>query len=228
MIIVLIIGMFVTGKFSNVSKLNEIHTSFCSFCMAIGLSEGLTQILKLSIKRRRPNFYELCQFSKELLKCTAPLSRLREANFSFPSGHSSLTCCGMTFLVWYMLGKIQLWYNNQLKLLQQAQSQPYKIYKLNRKKFWLSILTCIAFWGWTIYVATTRLMDHWHHPSDVIAGLLLGFFCSTITYHHWYSPCMSLNAGIPYSIISGSVETITAVTNDDVDNGNLKLSSFNE
>jgi membrane-associated phospholipid phosphatase len=151
----------------------ETSAALSAVCMAIGLCEGTTQILKLWIQRRRPNFYALCEFDKQLLKCTAPLERLREANFSFPSGHSSLACCGMTFLAWYFLGK-------------------------NNNKGKLSGFAIAAVpWGWAIFVGASRLVDRWHHPSDVLAGLGLGFATCTIVYHTWYPPVWSQHAGIP-------------------------------
>jgi hypothetical protein len=50
-------------------------------------------------------------------------------------------------------------------------------------------------------VAASRLVDHWHHPSDVLAGLGLGFVASTIAYHHWYPPVWSPYAGIPRALL---------------------------
>ena len=224
--VVLVVGYFFASP--NVSTLNEAHSSFCGFSMAIGLSEGTTQLLKLLVQRRRPNFYSLCRFDEKLLECTAPLKRLREANFSFPSGHSSLTCCGMTFLVWYLLGKVELWHlsisSSPLQTQAQQQQPQYdrqQLYKLGRRRFWLSLLSCILPWGWTVLVATTRLLDHWHHPSDVLAGLALGFITCTIAYHHWFPSIFSSNPGVPWSVVYGSVE---ASPNKEF----LKLPSFNE
>lgn len=156
----------------------ELCTVITAFSMAIGLSEGTTQMLKLWIQRRRPSFYDLCGFDKQTLSCTAPPEYIREANFSFPSGHSSLSCCGMTFLVWYFLGKTK-----------------------SRQRRWQTILNVVMPWGWAIFVAGSRLVDKWHHPSDVVAGLGLGFTASTIAYHIWYPPVWSTLAGVPRSLL---------------------------
>ena len=66
--------------------------------------------------------------------------------------------------------------------------------------FSLIICTCLPL-GWAFFVAASRLVDHWHHPSDVLAGLGLGFTASTIAYHHWYPPVWSSYAGIPRSLL---------------------------
>jgi membrane-associated phospholipid phosphatase len=161
---------------------HDVHASFCGLITAVGLSEGATVLLKLYIQRRRPNFYALCGFDKQLLQCTADLEKIREASFSFPSGHSSLASCGMTFLVWFFLGKILLsrWNRSSTRILCTG--------------------ACVLPWGWAAFVGASRLVDQWHHPSDVLAGLLLGGLSSTIVYHIWYHPTWSDAAGHPWSL----------------------------
>ena len=114
---------------------------------------------------------------------------------SFPSGHSSLTCCGMTFLVWYLHGA------SGMNGIQHIESS---------RVISLTIRTCLP-WGWALFVAASRLVDHWHHPSDVLAGLGLGFATCTIAYHHWYPPVWSKYAGIPRALL---LTKITTTIND--------------
>lgn len=167
------------------TRLRFVCTAVSAFAMAIGLSEGTTVMIKLWVQRRRPNFYALCGFDISTKTCQADLEHVREANFSFPSGHSSLICCGMTFLVWYLHGH----YN-----IHSASSHPKRIHAL-------VVYTCLP-WGWALFVAASRLVDHWHHPSDVIAGLGLGFATSTIAYHVWYPVIWNHgNAGLPRSMM---------------------------
>ena len=175
-------------------RLIHVGTAVGGFATAVGLSEGATVMLKLWIQRPRPNYYSLCGFDKMLLKCTADLHHIREANFSFPSGHSSLANCGMTFLVLYSVG-MQICKGKKV-------SVPFNV---------------LIPWGWAIFVAASRLVDKWHHPSDVLAGLALGFFASTIAYHIWYPPIWSNMIGIPRSIC--------LINND---SGMNKLASFTE
>lgn len=163
-------------------QIYETSTVVSAFSMTIGLSEMTTQLLKLLIQRRRPNFYQLCQFDPQTKACIASLENLREANFSFPSGHSSLAMCGMTFLVWYGLGKLS---NSTIG---------NKTAGCTRLK---SLAIMVIPWGWAVFVGASRLIDKWHHYSDVVAGLLLGFSACTITYHTWYPPVWVSSAGIP-------------------------------
>lgn len=173
-------------------RVEYIMAAVGGFSMAIGLSEGATVLLKLWIQRRRPNFYSLCAFDTSLKKCTAELKFLREANYSFPSGHSSLSSCGMTFIVWYFLGN-----------------------QINQRPFANAMIVLIPF-SWTLFVAGSRIVDKWHHPSDVLAGLSLGFTTCTIAYHTWYPPIWSTKfAGVPRSLCNAN------------EHGNNKLPSFN-
>merc|ERR1712238_363883 len=144
-------------------RIHRVTSVISSFSAALGLSEGFTVMIKLWVQRRRPNFYELCGFDLTSKHCTSTLKRIREANFSFPSGHSSLIACGMTFLIWYLHGT------------SGVKSSTTRRTTLLSRIFSL-IVTCFPL-GWTLFVAASRLVDHWYHPI-------------------W-----SLNAGIPRSLL---------------------------
>ncbi|KAL7572516.1 hypothetical protein ACA910_000340 [Epithemia clementina (nom. ined.)] len=174
-----------------VHKWHDLHASICGLASTIGLSEAVTHILKLYMQQRRPNFYALCQFDVAKRACTASISKIGEANLTFPSGHSSLSCCAMTFLVWFFLGKLFSVPVSSVSFLSSS---------IQTKRV-LGLLACIIPWGWTIFVAASRVADYWHHPADVVAGLLLGGSTGTMMYHFWYPPVFSPASfvGIPWS-----------------------------
>ena len=161
----------------------EMTTAISALSTSIGLCEGTTQLLKLFVQRKRPNYYALCGFDKALKECTADIKQIKEANFSFPSGHSSLACGGMTFLVLFFIGKA-------------SQSKSH-----NHNHSLGKIVIAFVPWGWSLFVAASRLVDTWHHPSDVVAGLGLGFSTVTIMYHAWYPPVWSMFAGVPRLVL---------------------------
>ena len=183
-------------------KLQLVATVVSAFGMAVGLSEGTTVMIKLWVQRRRPNFYALCGFDVASKQCTASLEEVREANFSFPSGHSSLVCCGMTFLMWYLNGHNHTNGNSN-------STRPHSLSRL----YALAMYTLLPY-AWALFVAASRLEDHWHHPSDVVAGLCLGFATCTTAYHYWYPPIWSHAAGIPRAMLlignTGNDGTTTA------------------
>jgi diacylglycerol diphosphate phosphatase/phosphatidate phosphatase len=163
-------------------RMENIASAISGFATAVGLTEATTNVLKHWILRERPNYYSLCGFDVEKLICTADLEDVREANLSFPSGHSSLSCCGMTFLVWYFLGNIN---------------------KTGRHPLFYALNTILPLM-WTIFVSVSRIADKWHHPSDVLFGLGLGFSMSTIAYHTWYPTVWSKQAGVPRLMLMDS------------------------
>lgn len=146
----------------------------------IGISEGLTQTLKMIVQRRRPNFYALCEFKPP--RCTANAERIREAQYSFPSGHSSLSACTAVFVTWFLLAKVVV--SRRLTVMQKRLA---------------SGVVCLSFWGWMIFVGISRLVDHWHHPSDVLAGWLLGSLVGTVVYHFFYYPIWHPQVAVPLS-----------------------------
>jgi membrane-associated phospholipid phosphatase len=178
---------------SRTLQVQLVATVVSAFGMAVGLSEGTTVMIKLWVQRRRPNFYALCQFDASMKQCTATLEDVREANFSFPSGHSSLVCCGMTFLAWYLNGHYHTNGN-------------YSHRSSTARLHGLAVCTLLPY-AWALFVAASRLVDHWHHPSDVVAGLCLGFATCTVAYHFWYPPIWSHGAGIPRSMLGSVAKT---------------------
>jgi len=188
--------VFIIGckrRFMGRKQMHELRASLCALFVSVGLSETVTCTLKLYVSRHRPNFYALCGFDPAQLKCMAPsLSRVHEATLSFPSGHSSLSFCGMSFLMYFFLGRV-----SRITPSTTAVSLPYgRTISLRSYKSFLMFLSCIVPWSYATFVATSRIVDKWHHPSDVIAGSLLGIACATIGYHSFFAP----TGGVPLSL----------------------------
>jgi membrane-associated phospholipid phosphatase len=169
------------------------HSGVCGALTSIALVEGPTQLLKLYVQRPRPNFYALCQFDFQLRTCTAPLDRIRDATFSFPSGHSSLASAGMVYLSYFLLSRIAHAPGTSRSVAGR--------WLLGRYKPTMALLSVLLPHGWCIFVAASRIVDRWHHPGDVLAGLLLGWFGATVSYHYWFPPVWI--SAVPWSIWLG-------------------------
>ena len=163
---------------------HEFQAAVAGAMTNIGLSETVTQLIKYSVQRRRPNFYALCGWSLEQRKCTADFDKQVEAQLSFPSGHSSLTFGAMTFLALYFLGRVGLQRKN---------------YSVTARI--LALSCCIIPGSWAFAVASSRVIDHWHHPSDVVAGALLGILSAMLSYHTCYPSVFSSNSGVPLASV---------------------------
>jgi len=151
-----------------------------------GLTNLLTTVTKVVVHRRRPNFYSLCKFDWETLQCTSTPHHICGAHYSFVSGHSSLSAAAMVFLSCYIVGKI----------LHASSS-----YRRRTRIFW-SVLICSTLCSWAVYVATTRVLDHWHHVTDVSAGLLVGAATARAVYCSYFQKNGQLRA--PWTMLQPS------------------------
>jgi membrane-associated phospholipid phosphatase len=156
---------------------------------AIGITEGITQCVKMFIGRLRPNMYQLCQFNIETLQysTTVAKERIREGHLSFPSGHSSLASVSMVYCTWYILNYFNRY--NETVDQQQLRLANVNIYRNSNYGLWMLLLSVLRILvvalllpGWAVYVGMTRIVDHWHHVSDVLAGLLLGTAIGTTVF----------------------------------------------
>jgi len=180
-------------------RYHDVHSGFCMILLCIGMTQFLTGMPKIYVGRLRPNFYALCDFGTTTLTCMAEEADILQARSSFPSGHSSLSFGSMGCLVWFFLGR------STIGAVASKRNYGEEIdanHPLNHKRSTDNKLRAVASflpWVYASFVACSRLVDNWHHPSDILAGSLLGIFCSTLSYHLWYPNIFSPNAGVPFS-----------------------------
>uniref|UniRef100_A0A8C5QAQ0 Phospholipid phosphatase 3 n=1 Tax=Leptobrachium leishanense TaxID=445787 RepID=A0A8C5QAQ0_9ANUR len=164
----------IIGEFFRVHYLKERSHSFIQnpyiaalykqvgcFIFGCAISQSFTDIAKVSIGRLRPHFLAICDPDLLRINCTlgyivdyecrGPESRVREARKSFFSGHASFSMYTMLYLVFYLQSRFT-WRGARLlrPLLQFT-------------------LLMMAF-----YTGLSRVSDHKHHPSDVLAGFVQG------------------------------------------------------
>lgn len=139
------------------------HIGFFAFGAAC--TQITTDMMKYSMGRLRPHFFELC---KPLIDCTDPINIgkyiniyscigdettgfLREMRLSFPSGHSSCTGFALIYCALYL--QVRMTWNGTALFKHALQ-------------FLLILLT------W--YTGLSRVLDYKHHWTDVLAGFVLG------------------------------------------------------
>lgn len=157
--------MSIVGLLPAQRSFHEVALGISSLLLGIGGSEGSTQLLKHWVLRRRPNFYQLCQFNTTTRLCEAEYAMLLEAQQSFPSGHSSLSWCGMVVLACFMLKR-----------------KPRR-----GRKLYYFVCAVLPF-SYAAFVASSRIVDHWHHASDVLTGVFLGCLWGMTGFlvHHYH------------------------------------------
>ncbi|KAH8276122.1 hypothetical protein KR026_000925 [Drosophila bipectinata] len=147
------------------------------FIFGLLLTFDATEVGKYTIGRLRPHFLAVCQPQlTDGSLCSDPVNLhryvenyecagegfsvedVRQSRLSFPSGHSSLIFYAMLYVALYL----------QLKITWRGS-------KLGRH--FVQFLLIMLAW----YTALSRVMDNWHHWSDVLCGSLLGIVGALVT-----------------------------------------------
>lgn len=149
-------------------------------CLLFGSRHDLfvTDMIKIYTSMPRPNFYDMCGFSKGTQSCeTTNAYNLTESQRAFPSGHASLAFSSMTILTLYFVGKVGIHHHDNNLSIQS--------------KFWylVSFLPVML----AIFIAASRIHDHYHHPADVIAGAMIGIASAIISHGMWYAILVSIS-----------------------------------
>ncbi|MBN3321761.1 PLPP3 phosphatase, partial [Atractosteus spatula] len=172
--ILIAILSIIIGECYRIHYLNEGSKSFISnpyvstlykqvgvFIFGCAVSQSFTDIAKVSVGRMRPHFLAVCEPDFSRINCSdgyitdyfckGEESRVQEARKSFFSGHASFSMYTMLYLAFYLQSRFT-WRGARLlrPLLQFT-------------------LIMMAF-----YTGLSRVSDHKHHPTDVLAGFVQG------------------------------------------------------
>eukprot|EP01116_Phalansterium_solitarium_P013496 TRINITY_DN30875_c0_g1_i1.p1 TRINITY_DN30875_c0_g1~~TRINITY_DN30875_c0_g1_i1.p1 ORF type:complete len:342 (+),score=81.28 TRINITY_DN30875_c0_g1_i1:915-1940(+) len=150
----------------------------------------VTSALKCFVGRLRPNFYGMCNYKgyDDAMKggdLASYLNRtvagtvgsfdhcwqssqqlIYESRFSFPSGHSSISMAGLTFLGFFLVWVIAIF-------------KPSRHNQLSGTVFIVPVLAAAI-------VAATRVKDYWHQTDDVILGSLIGLGVAFWSFRLYY------------------------------------------
>ncbi|KAI7799837.1 phospholipid phosphatase 3 [Triplophysa rosa] len=168
------IASIVIGECYRIHYLNQGSKSFVGnpyvstlyrqvgvFIFGCAVSQSFTDIAKVSVGRMRPHFIDVCNPDFSTISCSLGYitnytcrgddSKVQEARKSFFSGHASFSMYTMLYLAFYLQSRFT-WRGARLlrPLLQFT-------------------LLMMAF-----YTGLSRVSDHKHHPTDVLAGFAQG------------------------------------------------------
>jgi membrane-associated phospholipid phosphatase len=148
----------------------ELHRVFLAFALCLTATLLTTFLGKKLAGRPRPNCLALSGYSAGVF--TAKESDVNEAFQSFPSGHASSAFACLVFLSLYFLEKLKLNSNSDEDIVNAS---------------WKPILAMLPIMlaGW---IGITRMTDYWHHPSDVVAGALLGSLYASVSFRYYFTP----------------------------------------
>ncbi|XP_064845540.1 phospholipid phosphatase 3 isoform X1 [Oncorhynchus masou masou] len=131
------------------------------FIFGCAISQSFTDIAKVSVGRMRPHFLDVCNPDWSAINCSlgyitsytcnGPEGKVQEARKSFFSGHASFSMFTMLYLTFYLQSRFTWRGARLLRPLVQF------------------TLLMMAF-----YTGLSRVSDHKHHPTDVLAGFVQG------------------------------------------------------
>ncbi|KAJ3112008.1 hypothetical protein HDU96_005052 [Phlyctochytrium bullatum] len=181
------------------SCLRDFHHFLVGLVLAFVYTKLFTDFLKVTMGRLRPDFLSRCQWSTALQACTGDPDKIEDGRKSFPSGHSSYTFAGSTFLTIHLLGLLEVWpvvtgtvgFDVRGALLPGGATRGVpRPYPLGGRawRFVAAFLPLLL----SSYVAISRLQQYIHHPTDVLFGSVLGTLVA-IAVHYSRIPEPPLN-----------------------------------
>ena len=140
-------------------------------CLVVAIlsANTITDVLKVNIGRFRPDFMARCNLNTNqtvipadliFTVCNNTAKRVREGMLSFPSGHSSSAFASAITVSLFIV----------CFTFQNKRFIPVRLF----------LAACPLLFA--LVVATTRIQCNAHHPTDVIAGIVIGTFTSLITF----------------------------------------------
>ncbi|TIA90672.1 hypothetical protein E3P99_01475 [Wallemia hederae] len=154
----------------------DLHHSLLGFLLTAALTISTTTAVKVLAGRPRPDLIDRCRPAAGSVNADVGLSTaaictqtdfdlLQDGFRSFPSGHSSSSFALLGYFSFYLAGKMQVFDT-----------------KGHTIKSWI----CWTPWIGAVLIAVSRTMDYRHHPTDVIAGAVIGTFFAYVCYRQYY------------------------------------------
>ncbi|KAL3868329.1 hypothetical protein ACJMK2_041146 [Sinanodonta woodiana] len=132
------------------------------FLFGFTINQLFILVLKQRVGRLRPHFFDVCKPDFNAINCSQGYiteytcmnkfeREVTESRLSFPSGHASIAMYCAVYIGYYIQVHMCVTYSCVLKPVLQ------------------SVLVLLA-----VLNGMTRITDHKHHPTDVIAGYFIG------------------------------------------------------
>ncbi|KAJ1798881.1 hypothetical protein LPJ59_002209 [Coemansia sp. RSA 2399] len=158
---------------------HDMNSGILGLCLAIVLNMMITNTVKNLAGRLRPDFIARCNLDTSTAMSLEPAigmltsaicnqkdqSVFNDGMRSFPSGHTSFSFAGFTYL--------SLWLAGHLRLADQR-GRTYKSF--------IVLVPQLA----ALLIGVSRTKDYRHHWQDVLAGALLGIFMGWFGYSQYY------------------------------------------
>jgi len=131
---------------------HDLHNAVLGLLETITFTMTWTDIIKVSAGRYRPDYLARVQQQNDVV----------DGRKSFPSGHSSLSFCAMTYLSLYLAGKLGL-------------------FRRQGGAVWKAVIAMLPL-SLSVFVAVSRTRDYHHHFSDILGGAVIGVALALFFY----------------------------------------------
>ncbi|KAJ3022780.1 hypothetical protein HKX48_005256 [Thoreauomyces humboldtii] len=151
----------------------DVHHAVLGVMLAVGLTQALTNSVKLMAGVLRPDFLDRCQPDTSVVPATCTshdAGSLRDGRMSFPSGHSGRAGAGLGFALWYLVAA-----TGAASLDRRSPAG----------RAWKLVVCMLPVFG-ILFVAINRLQRNRHHVPDVCVGSILGVLVSLLVYRYYY------------------------------------------
>mmetsp|Transcript_18574 Transcript_18574/g.31338 ORF Transcript_18574/g.31338 Transcript_18574/m.31338 type:complete len:272 (+) Transcript_18574:976-1791(+) len=185
-------------------------------CMAVMIPVAVSIVLQYSLRKRAQDWNSMFDLHHCMLGLAQSLSvawlalnslkvsvgRIRPSGFarkdagvdnwnmSYPSGHTGVIFCGMTFLSLYLSGKAGTFRTSGM-FMYSASKDPF------RGIFTVSLFTFILPLSLACMVLASRLVDYAHDFADVNAAAVIGILSATLGYHVCFPSLSDSNCHLP-------------------------------
>ncbi|KAK8085834.1 PAP2 superfamily protein [Apiospora hydei] len=175
------------------ASFHKHHTTVLGLAIAVILTSFLTDVVKNTVGRPRPDLLARCKPKAGTPKntlvdftvCTETDSHtLHDGWRSFPSGHSSFSFAGLGYTALFLAGQLRIFRDRR---------------DLGRA------LICLAPIVGAAMIAMSRCQDYRHDVYDVCTGSLLGIMIAFWSYRRYWPRLSSRECNVPYSA-PGSIE----------------------
>ena len=208
-------------------QIGNIFINYYNYLFGLIICANLTNIGKHSIGRLRPNFLDICKPDKNpyesLCKsndqigyhaksyvvpdvdfmCKGDKDTVRESRLSFPSGHASTVFYTAIFLILFIN---RTWSKRSFSFVAQ---------------FFQFLLFSLAF-----FTGLSRINDHKHHWSDVLAGSILGTVIAIFKFYYLNLFFKRYNYKIKYNLpVTSEITMVQDIKDTHTEQGSMKRKS---
>lgn len=169
-------------------RMGDAHASFCAYLVAFGLTALTTSLVKAYVGYLRPNFFDTCVPNATYSQCLG--DEHVSSRDSFPSGHSSVSFCGLTLLTLYChdrfgLPSVRKVADENEALLSDRKKPRSSKYAKDPFLYICISIASLAPMALALFIASSRIVDNLHFPADVVGGSVLGAAIANFVHGLW-------------------------------------------